>query len=652
MNAKKLLAFTLSVLMMLMLFAGCSGSGGEKTTTAAQTTAQATQTATTAAAASTQASQTTTAPATTAAAATTAATSAVASASAFGDVPVNEQLDYINYDGAVPIVKEGQEVTLDFGVWLEEGFPNNVTENWFWHYVEDQLNIIPQVQQIMDTEKQNLLFASNRVPDIMLDVSLSTTDIVKYGTVEGQITSYAPYLEKYMPSINQYYIDDPAMKATYTTNEAGDIYKFPRILNDTTIVGSYIRKTWLDTLGLDTPTTIDEFTQVMCAFRDAGPEKLGVEKVIPIGGGYHDEWGSPMGMLAESFGYLVRPYFNNWDVAAGYEACLHIDNDGNEDYGLPVNDELFYEFMLISNNWYEEKLYGDDYFTKDGAMCRAETAAGYVGYQTHGEGMSEFDPVLKSAIYRMLAPLESEFCNTGINANYPIYGDSGYYIGTTDYPEVCCRFFDLFYNPDYDVIVKEGPSDQYPEVPNYGFRTWIKGDNPATEAKETYYLDGIDSWGKNVELFPTYWDQADLTYNYSNRKNAILSGGTAEESSKEADLQRARDRYKEDPIKYSSALFSFDYPDGKTIYDIRGAYSKGGRYQPLRYVYRDEATNEKIADLHAVLKPYIQEQVALFISSRRPVSEVSVFQEELRAMGIDEYDQILADEYAVFKANS
>lgn len=270
MNAKKLLAFTLSVLMMLMLFAGCSGSGGEKTTTAAQTSAQATQTATTAAAASTQASQTTTAPATTAAAATTAATSAVASASAFGDVPVNEQLDYINYDGAVPIVKEGQEVTLDFGVWLEEGFPNNVTENWFWHYVEDQLNIIPQVQQIMDTEKQNLLFASNRVPDIMLDVSLSTTDIVKYGTVEGQITSYAPYLEKYMPSINQYYIDDPAMKATYTTNEAGDIYKFPRILNDTTIVGSYIRKTWLDTLGLDTPTTIDEFTQVMCAFRDAG----------------------------------------------------------------------------------------------------------------------------------------------------------------------------------------------------------------------------------------------------------------------------------------------------------------------------------------------------------------------------------------------
>ncbi|MEA4824245.1 MAG: hypothetical protein VB111_09060 [Clostridiaceae bacterium] len=622
MNAKKLIAMILAVLMLGVLLAGCSG-GTSQTTTAA-----------------------TTAAATTAAATTAATTTAASSGTGYGNVADADKLDYMNYDSPVPIVKEGQEVTLRFGVVLESGFPNNVTENWFWKFVEDQLNIIPQVEQILDAEKLNLLFASNQVPDLMLDVSLSTSQIVNYGVVEKQLLSYTPYLDSYMPSLKAYYDSDPSCAPNYIASAEGDLYSFPRILNETTIVGSYVRQEWLDKLGLEQPKTVEEFTNTMIAFRDAGTETFGVDKVVPIGGGYNSEWACPMGILAEAFGYLIRPYWQGWDVAAGYEACLRIADDGTEDYGLPVYDDIFYDFMVISNNWYNENLYSPDYFTMDPSQHRAETAAGYYGWQNTSEALSESP--CKLAGWRMLAPLTSEHNSTPRSANYPIYGNSGYYIGgTTQYPEVCCRFFDLHYNLDWDYVLKMGPIDG--KIPDYGYKTYIWGMNPLNpkQSEDDAYIEGEENANtyKNTYLMPTYMDQAFLNYDYTARWKSAVKGSYVAPQTYEDVIAKAKALLEEDPVKYADNIFTIEQ------FSARGAYSGNGMYQPLRYVYRTPEVNEQIADLDAVLSPYIQEQVALFISGRRPLSEIQAFQEELKAMGIEDYDAILASEYATYKAN-
>ncbi|MCI6907976.1 MAG: hypothetical protein MR832_02320 [Clostridiales bacterium] len=635
MNARKLTALFCAMMMFVVLLAGCSGGTTQTTTTAAATTTAATTTA----AATTAAG--TTAAGTTAAADTTAA----ASGTSYGDVADADRLDYINYDSAVPIVKDGQEVTLKFGVWLESGFPNNVTENWFWKFTEDQLNIIPDVEQILDTEKLNLLFASNQIPDIMMDVSLSTSQIVSYGYLEKQLLSYTSYLDGYLPSLKAYYDSDAECRPNYVASAEGDMYSFPRVLTDETVVGSYIRQAWLDQLGLEQPKTVEEFTNTMIAFRDAGPETLGVEKVIPIGGGYNSEWACPMGVLQEAFGYLMRPYWKGWKAAAGYYPCLHIADDGTEDYGMPVNDDIFYDFMVISNNWYNENLYSPDYFTMDPSQHRAETAAGYYGWQNTSEALSDSPGGLAS--WRMLAPLTSEFNSTPRSANYPIYGDSGFFIGgTTQYPEVCCRFIDLFFNVDWDFIMKNGPIEGI--TPSYGYKTWVWGmnpDNPA-QTEEGAYFEGEESSNnyRNTYLLPTYLDQGLLNADYNARFQSAVKGSYVAPMTLDEKLAKWQTQYDEDPVKYADNIFHI------TQYAARGAYSGNGMYEPLRFVYRTPDVNETIADLDAVLSPYIQEQVALFISGRRSLSEFASFQEELRAMGIDEYDAILASEYAAFKA--
>lgn len=628
---KKFMAIILVFILVTGLLGGCSGTSSNTTPTQAPT-GNATDTP------------------------TVDTTNAIPASEAYGSVDPADQLDYINYDGPVPIVKDGQKIDIKFGVWLETGFPNNVKDNWLWDFTADALNINPIVEQILDTEKLNLLFASNQVPDIMLNVSLSPSQQVMYGVSEKQLLSYEPYLESYIPSLKAAYDADPQIKPNFIASGEGDIFAFPRIMSDSTVVGSYIRQSWLDALNLEAPTTIDEYTNVMIAFRDAGPEFLGVEKVIPIGGGYDSEWANPIGVLSEAYGYQQNPYWKGWQIAAGYLPSLRVDDNGVADYGLPVYDEIFADFLAVQNMWYNENLYSTEYFTMDANQMRADTAAGYVGWQNTTEaaadtaGYFENEHGVTGGLqeWRTLGPLTSEFNSTPISTNYPIYNNSAFYIGaSTKYPEVCARWIDLQYNTDWDFIVKNGPIEGISD--SYGYKYYKWGINElTTTGLEGLYFEGeeVHNTYKNTYLVPTYMDKAFQTFDYTARWHSAVAGKTIEPNSVASIVATQKAQYEEDPVKYANHAFHIHK------YDVRGAYSEHGVYAPLRFVYRDAETNQIIADLDAVLAPYIREQVALFISGKRPLSEVKSFQDELKTMGIEEYEAILAKEYADFVAKS
>lgn len=611
-------AFLLAAFMLVIMLAGCSG--GDSTTVGGTTGGSTTSNTTTGG-----------------------TTSSAGKPSAYGTVAPEDQLDYINYDSAVPIVKEGQEVNLTFGVMLEPGFTNNVAENWLWEFVEDQLNIIPEVQEILDEEKLSLLFASNQVPDIFLDVTFKPEDIVKYGVSEKQLLAYDDYLDGYMPSLKAYYESDPKAVINRIASD-GKMYSYPRTLNDTTIVGSYIRKEWLDQLDLETPTTLDEFNATMIAFRDAGPEALGVDRVIPIGGGY-EGWANPGGVLMEAMGFQFNPYWKGWQAAAGYIPCQRVGADGVAYYGLPVMDELFVEALTVQNMWYEEALLSPEYFTQDAAQARADATAGYTGWQNTTEGVAAYEGGLGSvAAWRTLAPLTSTWNDVPVSVNYNIYNITPYMIGgNTEYPEVSSRFIDLMFHPEWDYVVQKGPIEGIHSTYGYKGYSWGKDAN----GNDAIVVEGEENATtyRNANLVPTYMDHGIVnTFAAQARWKSAVAGQTIEPDSKEAIVERYKKLYAEDPVKYKN------YPFYIETYDARGAYSESGVDPILTTVYRDEATNQKIADLDAILSPYVKEQVALFIAGKRPLDEVQAFQEELRSMGIDEYQAILKQEYEDYMA--
>ena len=60
---------------------------------------------------------------------------------------------------------------------------------------------------------------------------------------------------------------------------------------------------------------------------------------------------------------------------------------------------------------------------------------------------------------------------------------------------------------------------------------------------------------------------------------------------------------------------------------------------PRQFYLSEEDTN-LLTDLQTMIEPYIQEQVALFITGARPLDQVDAFKGELEAMGVQDLLQM------------
>ena len=112
------------------------------------------------------------------------------------------------------------------------------------------------------------------LPDFVFNAGFSDTDLLKYAK-QGVIINVEDYIDKYMPNLCKVFEQAPEYRAMCTDAD-GHIWALPWIeqlgYEKTAIqtVGymSFINKNWLDFLKLDMPTTVDEFEQVLIAFRD------------------------------------------------------------------------------------------------------------------------------------------------------------------------------------------------------------------------------------------------------------------------------------------------------------------------------------------------------------------------------------------------
>lgn len=114
--------------------------------------------------------------------------------------------------------------------------------------------------------------------DFIFSAGFSDSDLLKYAD-QGIIIPLEEYIDAYMPNLSAVFEKYPEYR-TMCTDTEGHIWALPWIeqlgSEKTAIqtVGnmSFINKKWLDFLGLEVPTTVDEFEQVLIAFRDHASE--------------------------------------------------------------------------------------------------------------------------------------------------------------------------------------------------------------------------------------------------------------------------------------------------------------------------------------------------------------------------------------------
>lgn len=174
-----------------------------------------------------------------------------------------------------------------------ESNPNNRT---IFKRLQEKTNVeiewtAIQADQWADKIALNMANTKN-LTDFVFTAGFGDSDLLKYAK-QGVIIPLEKYIDAYMPNLSAVFEKYPEYK-TMCTDTEGHIWALPwieQLGSDKTAIQtldnmSFINKKWLDFLGLEIPETVDEFEQVLIAFRDHASElqaEFGIEgDIIPM----------------------------------------------------------------------------------------------------------------------------------------------------------------------------------------------------------------------------------------------------------------------------------------------------------------------------------------------------------------------------------
>ncbi len=174
-----------------------------------------------------------------------------------------------------------------------ESDPNKRT---IFERLQEQTNVEidwTAIQADQWSDKISLEMANTKnMTDFIFSAGFSDNDLLKYAK-QGVIIPLEEYIDAYMPNLQAVFDKYPEYR-TMCTDTDGHIWALPwieQLGNEKTAIQtignmSFINKKWLDFLNLEIPTTVDEFEQVLIAFRDHASEiqaEFGIDgSIIPM----------------------------------------------------------------------------------------------------------------------------------------------------------------------------------------------------------------------------------------------------------------------------------------------------------------------------------------------------------------------------------
>jgi putative aldouronate transport system substrate-binding protein len=246
---------------------------------------------------------------------------------------------------------------------------NNAWTQWIQEKVKKDLNIdvtfhaVPRWSE--NTDIVNLM-ASGSAPDLCCTYN---GGMISSFRDQGGIMDLAPHIEALLPDMKKLLGEDdvfPGQYLIYRRREpaTGRVYSVPSyIVERTARKNVFIRKDWLDTLGLPLPRTTREFHDALVAFRDRDPGNVGRSNVIPFGQSADARWG---------FSPFIYPYYDpkvsdrdRWVIGSGERSIM-----------MPG----YKDGLRMMNAWYNEGLIFRDFpLMKDTDEWHNIIRSGFVG---------------------------------------------------------------------------------------------------------------------------------------------------------------------------------------------------------------------------------------------------------------------------------
>lgn len=205
-------------------------------------------------------------------------------------------------------------------------------------------------------ESYNLLLTEDTLPDIIAyNIKVSDAQLLAQDGVIYDLTDYIP---KYAPDYWAYLNaegNEAVLKAA--KSEDGRIYAVRTSVEsdlNTTYIGPVVRQDWLDELGLKAPVTLEDWENVLVAFKENYNAKLGFVK---------GKWN--MGIAS------------GVDAQAGLSVEYYVDANGKVQ--LANAQPEWKESLEVLHKWYEMGLIDQDSFTMNDDALRTKVLNNEIG---------------------------------------------------------------------------------------------------------------------------------------------------------------------------------------------------------------------------------------------------------------------------------
>jgi len=281
-------------------------------------------------------------------------------------------------------------------------------------------------------QSMSLLLASGELPDLLQTKGINLPEIapaIDAGVLlplNDLIDQYAPNLKSKVPA--------ESWKSGRVSKD-GVIYGIPGenpITNGTVV---YMRKDWLDALGLQIPKTVDEYIEVLKAFRDGDPNGNKKKDEIPFSG-------------RDKFSHTGH-FFGAYDVPL--DGWRMVDGKLTPNIVRPEMKEA----LKVYAELYKEKLLDNEFVTQPGNIWDNKIVTGQVGMWAHAATYPDTwltrlrENVPTAEIVLVPAPVGPSGKPGGV---YTIGSSVSDFVWTipknAKNPEAIIKFLDWFYSDD------------------------------------------------------------------------------------------------------------------------------------------------------------------------------------------------------------
>lgn len=337
--------------------------------------------------------------------------------------------------------------------------------NFFFQRMEKRTGVSFTFHEVMDleqwtAEKQTYLKGKD-LPDVLFKAELTPAETLELYEA-GVLIDLKPYLKEYAPNLTALFAEHPEWEQAVTLPN-GAIAALPYINTLQSNNVMWINTVWLKNVGMDMPTTAEELTEVLRAFKTQDPNRNGKKDETPLT--FTGMW--DLRFLAHAFGIYSNDYY------------VYADNGTVRETVTSDENRAFLEWL--HQLWTEGLIDKLGFISTDSTRQITDSSAAITYGIVFGPSILNLLPNEQLANYDVLQPLKYE----GKQVYRDLLGDvaRGTFAITSQCsdPALLISWVDYLYSEEGCYLAQAGRLDEEYEVHSDGTWSWIENIQHVTE---------------------------------------------------------------------------------------------------------------------------------------------------------------------------